>query len=402
MSAPHNNLPVQLTSFIGREREIAEVKRLLAESLLVTLTGAGGCGKTALALHVASDLTGFENPSSLAFADGVCWVELAPLADAALVPHAVVKSLGIVEQPNRPLTDTLLDYLREKELLIVLDNCEHLIDACAQLATLLLQHCPDLRILATSREALNIDGEIVWIVPSLQLPTCNPQLPISNVQQYDAVRLFVERASAVSSSFKLTEQNANSVAQICQRLDGIPLAIELAAARVKVLSVEQIAIRLDDSLRLLTEGKRGAPPRHQTLRATLDWSHDQLAKPEQVLFRRLAVFAGGLGLDAADAICADDVVVVDEVLTLLTRLVDKSLVVTQEHDGEARFRLLEPIRQYAGEKLLGSGEVELFSQRHLDFYAQLAEQAESELGGPKRMLWFNRLETESANLIPFS
>ncbi len=393
MNTTANNLPIQLSSFIGREREIAEVKRLLAESLLVTLTGAGGCGKTALALHVCRD-----GSTSRLYGDGVCWVELAPLADAALVPQAIVKALGIVEQPNRTLTDTLLDYLRDKEVLLVLDNCEHLIEACAQLATQLLQGCPDLRILATSCEALNIAGEVAWMVPSLQTPNPKDQIPISSLQEFDAVRLFVDRASAMQLNFQLTEHNVNAVAQICQRLDGIPLAIELAAARVKVLSVEQIAARLDDALRLLTEGKRSAPQRHQTLRATLDWSYDQLAMAEQILFRRLAVFAGGFTLAAAEEVCTDDDLKRDAVLMVLLHLIDKSLVLKHEQEGASRYRLLEPIRQYAHEQLKEAREAEAFSQKHLEFYMQFAEEAEPKLIGFEQMTSLKRLDAEHDNL----
>ena len=259
---PPHNLPSELSSFVGREKELAEVKRLLEDTRLLTLTGSGGCGKTRLALAAAGELVeGFE--------DGVWMVDLAPLADPALVPQAVASTLGVREQPVRMITETLSDYLGSKKVLLVLDNCEHLIDACADLAEALLHSCPELRVLATSREALGITGEVAWVVPSLSLPDLRH---LESLPRYESARLFLERAAAVRPTFMLTEQNAPAVAQICYRLDGIPLAIELAAARAKVLSVEQIADRLDDSFRLLSAGARTAIPRHRTLHATMDWS----------------------------------------------------------------------------------------------------------------------------------
>ena len=388
MASLRNNLPILLNSFIGREREIAEVKRLLAHTRLLTLTGAGGCGKTALALHVAADIRD-------AYADGVCWVELVPRADAALVSQAVGRSLGLVEQPGRTPTDTLLDYLREKALLLVLDNCEHLIDACAQLATLLLHQCLNLHLLATSREALNIAGEVAWIVPSLQFPNPQDQIARANLRHYDALRLFVERASAVRPDFKLTDQNAATVAHITQRLDGIPLAIELAAARMKVLSVEQIAARLDAALPFLTEGKRNAPQRHQTLSATLDWSYDLLDEGERRLLRTLSVFAGGFTLEAAEALSEHC-----NVLDLLSHLVDKSLVVVDvdREGGGVRYRLLETIRQYAQEKLGQAGEANQAREHHLAYFRALAEQAHPHLRSAQQLVWLDRLDMELDNV----
>jgi predicted ATPase len=367
-----HNLPAQFSSFIGRVQDSAEIARLLATSRLVTLTGAGGCGKTRLSAHVARAVAD-------RFADGVWYIPLASLSDLALVPQAVATVLGLPEQPDRPLADTLAEYLRPKQGLLVLDNCEHLIDACAHLVTTLLQACIQLRILATSREPLNVDGEFVWIVPSLSVPTLAG--PVSHVQQYDAVRLFSERATAASSTFELTSQNSASVAQICQRLDGIPLAIELAAARLKVLSAEQVAARLDDALRLLIEGKRGAPPRHQTLRATLDWSYALLSTAEQILFCRLSVFAGGFSLAAAEAVCVvenerAEGLGRDDIFDLLSHLVDKSLVlVSLQPDSEqtSRYRLLETVRQYGHERLHKAGEMSELQQHHTQYYLALAE-----------------------------
>ena len=296
-----NNLPIQLNSFIGRRREIADVQRLLSASRLATLTGAGGCGKTRLALQVAANLVDTYN-------DGVWWIELAPLVDPTLVPQAVAAVLGVREQADQPVLNSLVDYLRPKNILLVLDNCEHLIDACAHVAEALLRACPNLRILATSREALNIAGENAWTVPSLSLPDVGEKrLTFTELSQYEAVQLFVDRAIAVQPSFKLTELNAQAVAQVCHRLDGIPLAIELAAARMKVLQSAEIVARLDDRFSLLTTGGRTALPRHQTLRAAMDWSYDLLSEQERVLLRRMSVFAGGCTLVALEQVCTNEV-----------------------------------------------------------------------------------------------
>jgi predicted ATPase len=273
------NPPLELTSFVGREREVAAVEKLLAERRLLTLTGPGGCGKTRLALEVSRDLVG-------KFSDDVWVVELASLSDPDLVPQKVAFTLGVREQAGRRLTETLSSHLQPKEALLVLDNCEHLVVACASLAEALLRACPNLRILVTSREALGITGETGWPVPSLSLPTSHHQPPVEELLRYEAVRLFIERAASVVPGFELTEENAAAAAQVCRGLDGMPLAIELAAARVKVLSVGQIASRLDDRFRLLSAGSRTALPRHRTLRATIDWSHDLLSKEETVLFPR--------------------------------------------------------------------------------------------------------------------
>ncbi len=386
-----NNLPLQLSSFVGREKELAEVKRLLKDARLLTLTGPGGCGKTRLALAAADELVeGFE--------DGAWLVELTPLSDPSLVPQAVASALSVREQPGRLLTETLSTYLQTRKLLVVLDNCEHLIEACAILVEALLRSSPELRVLATSREGLGIVGEVAWPVPPLSLPDLRRQPDIESLSRYEAARLFVERAVAVKSSFALTEQNAASVAQVCHRLDGIPLAIELAAARTKGLSVEQIADRLDDCFGLLADGGRTALPRHQTLHATVDWSHELLPDEEQVLFRRLSVFAGGFTLEAAESVCAGEELERDEVLGLLSHLVDKSLVVAREGGGEARYRLLETMRQYGREKLNKSGGEAEVERRHARYYMGLAEGAERELGGLDQARWLTRLETEHDNL----
>ncbi len=385
-----NNLPIQVTSFVGREQERADLKRLLTTTRLLTLTGSGGTGKTRLALQVAADV--LER-----FKDGVWFVELAPLSDPALVPTGVASVLGVREEQGRPLMLTLLDWLRDKQLLLMLDNCEHLLDACARFADAVLHGCRAAQLLATSREAFGIAGEVPVRVPSLATPAPHASISLEALRQYDAVRLFMERAQIVRPDYTLTNQNAPALAQICQRLDGIPLAIELAASRLKVLSLDDINRRLDDRFRLLTGGSRTALPRQQTLRALIDWSDGLLSEPERALLRRLSVFAGGWTLDAAEAVCASDGIESFDVLDLLTHLVDKSLVVMDERDGETRYRMLETIRQYAREKLLESGEGERVRNRHTDFCLRLAATAKPELRGPNQKTWLERLDLRFAH-----
>lgn len=386
-----HNLPTQVTSFIGREREIAEIQRELQHTRLMTLTGAGGCGKSRLALQIAPCVVD-------AYADGVWFVELAPLSDALLVPKAVASTLGIPENLGLPLTETLERHFKAKELLLILDNCEHVLSACAQLANALLRACPNLRILATSREGLGIAGELSYIVPGLSLPDSRHLPDCESLRQFEAVRLFVDRASFSQPGFVLTEINGPAVAQVCSSLDGIPLAIELAAARIKGLSVEQIASRLDDRFRLLLDGSRTALPRHQTLRATVDWSHSLLSEPEQVLFRRVSVFAGGFTLEAVEGICGGDTVPAPEILNLLLRLVGKSLVIASGRGAQTRYRLLETMRQYAWQKFMDAGESDEVRRRHLVWYLGLAEQSASKVRGPEQQVWLDRLEDEHDNL----
>lgn len=386
-----SNLPLTLTSFVGREREIAEVKRLLSNAAVLTLTGAGGVGKTRLALRVAEDLVA-------TYPDGVWLVELAVLTDPALIPQVVASTLGVREQPDRPITETLVDNLRPKKLLLLLDNCEHLLRASAELTESLLRNCSGLRILATSREPMNIAGEVVWPVPSLTLPDIKQPPSVESLRQREAARLFAERAVSHRPTFALSSENARAVAQICRRLDGIPLAIELAAARVGVLSEDQIEERLTDRFKLLTGGRRTALPRHQTLRATLDWSYDLLTEKERIFFCQLGVFAGGWTLEAAEAICTREGVVKADVLDLSTHLVDKSLVLVDTHGRQARYRMLETVREYGRNKLLESGEAHAVRARHLHWCRQLGEAAEPELVGVGQAAWFDRLELEHDNI----
>ncbi len=396
--APSSNaLPWQLTRLIGRERELASLRQQLAATRLLTLTGPGGSGKTRLAAHLAADFRAAPDR----FPDGVWWVDLAALADEALVPGVVASVLGVREQPGRPLVETLADELRARQALLILDNCEHLVGASAALAYRLLGACPGLSVLATSREPLGVLGETVWPVPPLAFPdsVSDP----ASLLEFGAVRLFVERAQQALPSFALTPDTAPAVVQLCRRLDGIPLAVELAAARVRALSVAEMAGRLDDVFRLLGGGPRHLPPRHQTLRATVDWSYQLLSDREQRLFRRLAVFSGGFTLAAVEAVCTDTTpgvtggVASVDVVELMTLLVDKSLVVISPGDGpETRYRLLETVRQYAREAL--GDEAAEMRRRHLTWSMGLAEQAEPKLRGPDIRVWLTRLEREHDNL----
>ena len=388
-----NNLPQQPTSFIGRETQIEEVKARLGKSRLLTLVGAGGSGKTRLSLQVAADLLDGQG-------DGVWLVELAALSDPALVPQAVADVLGVQEQAGKPIQQTLVEALKAKRLLLVLDNCEHLVSACASLASDLLRACPGVHLLASSREPLNVAGEQTYRVPSLSLPDPKQAQTAESLSQFEAVRLFIERAQAVQPSFAVTNGNARAVAQVCFRLDGIPLALELAAVRVRSLSVEEVNRRLDQRFRLLTGGSRTVLPRQQTLRALIDWSYDLLTEPEKTVLRRLSVFAGGWTLAAAEGVCSGEGVEDWEVLDLLTGLVDKSLAVYEEGaDGDAgRYRLLESVRQYAGDRLGESGEGEAVQGRAASWFLAFAEEAAPQLTGSEVAAWLSRLEVEHDNL----
>jgi predicted ATPase/class 3 adenylate cyclase len=392
LDAFRHNLPNQLTSFVGRDRELAEVKALLNDHHLVTLTAAGGAGKTRLALQVAADLVE-------GFPDGVWLVDLAPLAEGGLVPRAVAAPLDVRAEPGRPLAQTLIDHLRDKDLLIVLDNCEHLIQATSELVDDLLRAVPGLRILATSREALNIPGEATWRVPSLSLPDLTHLPPPDGLGRYEAVQLFVDRAVSAQPSFSLSEQNSAAVARVCHRLDGVPLALELAASRVKMLPPSEILRRLDDRFRLLTGGSRTALPRQQTLRAAVDWSHDLLSSAEQALFRRLSVFTGGFDLEAVEEVCRGEMLAGEDILDLLAQLVDKSLVVADPlEDGRIRYGLHETLRQYGQEKLIAAGEADDAHGGHLRYFLILAEEASSRAGRlDPNPPWLQRQEREHDN-----
>jgi predicted ATPase len=388
-----SNLPRQLSSFIGRERELAELRALLARDALLTMTGPGGVGKSRLALKAVADaIDGFD--------DGAWVVELAPLVDQRFVPQVVAAALGIEERPNEPVVETLTRHLQSRCLLLLLDNCEHLIHASAQMVDQLLRGCPGLHIVCTSRESLGITGEVIWPVSPLGFPPPGPFSTPQELAKTEAVRLFVERARAAAPHFKLNGRNAAAVAEICRKLEGLPLAIELAAARVKLLSTEQIAARLDDPFDLLTGGSRTAPARHQTLRRAIDWSYELLSDAEQVLLQRLSVFAGGWTLEATEAVCAGGRIRREDVLELLGHLVDKSFVVPQEEHGEvARYRLLETLRQYLSRRLAQCGELEAVRDQHRNYYLAFAEQVAPHLvGGPECGIALQTVGSEQDNL----
>jgi len=414
-----NNLPVQLTRFVGREREIAGLKRLVlgdvsrhfeshkpllgaesARARLLTLTGVGGCGKTRLAIELANTLAVPRGYPKAVFKDGIWFIPLASITNPALVAQAVVSALELQESPDLALMETLVQALRSKNTLLLLDNCEHLSAACARLAETLLQACPDITLLATSRGPLNLAGEALYPVPPLEIVNPNEQLPITNLVQCESVRLFVDRATAVQPHFALTEQNARAVTQICQWLDGIPLAIELAAARVKTLTPQQISERLGDVFQLLRSASPTGLPRHQNLRAAFDWSYDLLTEPERTLFRRLAVFSGGWMLNAAEQVTSDERIAASEVLGLHERLLDQALIERMD-DGtseQARYRMLEPVRQYAMEWLRGTGEEAQLHDRHLEYYTNLAGQAGHNLLTPNYPVWLKLIEADIGNI----
>jgi predicted ATPase/class 3 adenylate cyclase len=385
-----NNLPQQVTSFIGRERELEEVARLLAGTRLLTLTGVGGLGKTRLSLRAAGDVLDD-------YPDGVWFVELAALTDPARVAQAVASTIGIKEEAGRPVVEALVKYVRDRRVLVILDNCEHLVQACAELAVQLLRAGPDVKILASSREHLRVTGETTYPVHSLSVPDASRRFVASALSQFEAARLFVERASAVQPGFALSDENAGVVADICRRVDGIPLALELSAACVRTLSVERIATRLDDRFALLRGGDRTALPRQQTLRALIDWSHDLLDGDERQLFRRLAVFADGFTPESVQAVCATGEIEKSRVFELLDRLVEKSLVVADIDAG--RYRLLETIRQYAAERLDHAGEADALRARHLDYFLAFAERARPELIGAQQGRWLAMLDVERENML---
>ena len=395
--APRHNLPTRLTRFIGREAMVLDIRGLLRENRLLTLTGTGGAGKTRLAQEVAADV--FAD-----FPDGVWQVELAPLApttDTAMVARAVITALGIKELAGQSAQEAAIEHLKAKQALLLLDNCEHLLGACAPLVAGLLEACSHLRVLATSRELLGITGEQNYRVPSLTLPDPRQSKKVTadKLASFEAVRLFVDRAALAQHGFKITDGNAPLVVRVCQRLDGMPLALELAAARTRTLPLEQIADRLDDRFRLLTGGDRAALPRQQTLRALVDWSYDLLTDAEKTLFARLSVFAGGWTLDAAQTVCDAAPLDAADIPDLLASLADKSLVQAEEQaDGSVRYGMLETLRQYAAEKAEASREAAEVRARHRNWCVAMAEEADREIFGPDQILWLTRLETDHANL----
>lgn len=385
------NLPIQLSSFVGRERELTEITNLASRSRLVSLTGPGGTGKTRLALQVAAELTD-------GFKDGVWLMEFAAVTDAAAVPRVVAAVLNVREQPREALAITLAEALGRRRILLLFDNCEHVVATAAELADALLRSCPNLSVLATSREPLGVTGETIHPVPSMALPDLDHLPAPEALPAYEAIRLFVDRATAVLPTFRLSAGNAAAVVQICVRLDGIPLALELAAVRVKVLPVEEIARRLDERFRLLVGGSRTAPVRHQTLQAAMDWSYGLLSEAERAVLRRLSVFAGGFTLEAAEHVCDGKDVEAADLLDLVSHLVDKSLVIADTEDGPPRYRMLETVRQYGRDRLRDAGEEPAARERHCDWFLHLAERAEPELHGHQQSDWLDRLDREHDNL----
>jgi predicted ATPase/class 3 adenylate cyclase len=391
LDAFRHNLPVQLTSFVGRAADLSTVTGLVAGHRLVTLIGAGGAGKTRLALQAGGDL--LED-----FGDGVWFVDLAPLTDPSLVPTAVATAVGVGGVPGRALVDTIAEHLATRTTLVILDNCEHLVGAASKLVDQLLRGAVGLRILATSREGLGVPGELVWRVPSLSAPDPDGARTAASAGRFEAVQLFCDRAEAQRPGFALTDDNADAIGHICRRLDGVPLAIELAAARVKVLAPDDLLARLEDRFRVLTGGSRTALPRQQTLRATVDWSHDLLGEAERVLFRRLTLFAGGFDLDACEAVCGTDRLAGELVLDLLGGLVDKSLATVEVNPhGEVRYSVLETLRQYGREKLEAAGEADAVGDAHLRWYLDLAERAYAGRIAAEAV-WLARLERDLDNL----
>jgi predicted ATPase len=390
------NLPAEPNSFVGRERDLTELARLLSDVRALTLCGPGGIGKTRLALRLACEVV----PG---FPDGAWLAELADTEDPSLVARRVADALGVIAEPDRPLAETLTVALRPRRILLILDTREHVVDASAALVAQLLAGCPALRVIATSREPLRVRGETVWRVPPLELPAVAAELTAGELAKQEAIRLFAERAAAVRPGFAVDAGNAGAVLRLCRTLDGVPLAIELAAARVGALSVEQIAARLGDRFQLLASGDRTAPVRQQTLRAAVDWSYELLTEPEQVLLRRLAVFSGW-NLEMAEQVCADNAIPAEQVLDLLAALIDKSLVTLDgELEGDARYRLLDTIREYATDRLDASGEAPEIRLRHRGYMLKLLEDivavafVRGDPPWPVRVALYRRALAERAN-----
>lgn len=390
LDARPNNLPLQVSRLIGRESDIDDAKSLLAEHRLVTLLGAGGVGKTRLALQASADQIDH-------YTDGVWFADLAPIRDPELVSSVVAQALNMTQKQDRRVDDALLDWLKRKQLLLILDNCEHLVETVARLADGIVRSCPNVRVLATSRQALNIDGEVILRLPSLGVPEKVDGMRAADALQYGAIALFVERAAAADRRFVLSDDNASIVADISRRLDGIPLAIELAAARVKVLSIPNIARRLDDRFKILTGGSRTALPRQKTLTALIGWSYDLLSTQEQMLLARVAIFAGGFGLDAATAVCGGEGIDATSVLDLLSSLADKSLVVADTSGEQERYRLLESTRAFALEKLTAANDRERLTRSHALYFRELAQAADEGFFASPNTAWLSHAELELDN-----
>jgi predicted ATPase/DNA-binding winged helix-turn-helix (wHTH) protein/Tfp pilus assembly protein PilF len=388
---PKHNLPHELTSFIGREKEIAELKQLLSKTRLLTLTGAGGCGKTRLAIQGAADV-------APAYPDGVWLVEFAALVDPGLVPQMVANALAIAEQPAKSLIETIAESLASRHLLLVLDNAEHVLGACAQLADALLRRCEQLVILVTSRERLGIAGELIYRVPSLSVPGPERDATPEQISGCESARLFIERARLQLPHFAVTVQSAAALASICRRLDGIALAIELAAPRVRSMSMEELSRHLDQRFGLLTGGSRTALPRHRTLRSLIDWSYDFLSEAEKAMLRRASVFSGGWTLEAAQQVCSGERVNAEVTLDLLTSLADKNLVAAETLGGATRYGLLETVRHYARDRLREHGEEAHVELQHFAYFLSIAEDARRGHRGANQKAWLDRLESESDNL----
>jgi len=390
LEAHITNLPIPITSFIGRAQEMTKIKDTLAKNRLVTLTGAGGCGKTRLAIQVASDLVD-------SFTDGVWWVDFGALTDAALIAQTIARALGVYEVSNTPISSTLVNHLRLRKLLLVLDNCEHMTSAIAEIIMTLLSSCIELKILTTSRETIGVLGEVLLRVPPLSFPKMHELLPVEYPEYYESVRLLIERALAVQPDFKMTKDNIQAVIKICQQLDGMPLAIELAAARVNVLPIQQIAALLEEKFNMLTAGSSTSLPRHRTLYAVIDWSYYLLTNEEQALLCRLSVYVGGWTLEAVESV-SSTMAISHTVINLMSMLVNKSLVeFIEDINGEGRYRILETVRQYCLEKLNETGLEKTARRQHAFFFASLAEKAEKQLRGPEMQIWFDRLEIEHDN-----
>lgn len=390
LDALPNNLPLQITSFVGRDAEIAALKERLAQTRLLTLVGSGGVGKTRLALQVGADMLD-------QYEDGVWLCEFAPLSDPDLAPSVLAGVLGVTEVANRSLVESIVYWLKLKKALLILDNCEHVVEAAAKLVDSILRGCPNVRIIVASRQALGIDGEMVHRVASLAVPEKLDNLTVRDALEYEAIALFVERASAAVEDFKLTDANAKTVANICRRLDGIALALELAAPRLKALTVDQLLDKLNERFRLLTGGKRTSLQRQQTMKALIDWSYDLLSDTEKTLLRRVAIFGGGWTLEAASEVCADERIESWDVIDLLTSLVDKSLVIAELQGTSPRYRLLESTREYALEKLEASGERQAMARKHAEFFKRVAEKADRVWATMPLQTWLAPLEAEAEN-----